>query len=153
MIMGKADKEVIRGTGVAEKEGQPESIEDKGGVLAFIIRSSFSPASTHFITPAHFSQQVGFVVHKRGGEIKAHRHVPMERRLWDTTEVLFVKEGELEVDFYSEDDELRATRRLQEGDLLILLRGGHGFRFLKDTVLLEVKQGPYMGSEEKEFIE
>ena len=28
--------------------------------------------------------------------------------------------------------------------------GGHGFCMLEDTVLLEIKQGPYTGLEEKE---
>jgi hypothetical protein len=34
---------------------------------------------------------------------------------------------------------------------VIFVDGGHGFRILEDTVLLEVKQGPYTGLEEKEF--
>jgi hypothetical protein len=29
------------------------------------------------------------------------------------------------------------------------MTGGHGFRMLEDTVLLEVKQGPYGGQAEK----
>jgi len=29
------------------------------------------------------------------------------------------------------------------------LRRGHGFEFLEDTVMIEVKQGPYMGEDDK----
>jgi hypothetical protein len=36
------------------------------------------------------------------------------------------------------------------GDVVVLLDGGHGFRMLEDTVLLEIKQGPYSGLGEKE---
>jgi hypothetical protein len=30
-----------------------------------------------------------------------------------------------------------------------MVGGGHGFRMLENTVLLEVKQGPYTGIDEK----
>jgi hypothetical protein len=30
-----------------------------------------------------------------------------------------------------------------------MIGGGHGFRMLEDTVLLEIKQGPYSGIQEK----
>jgi len=34
-----------------------------------------------------------------------------------------------------------------------LVGGGHGFRMQEDTVLLEIKQGPYLGLGEKEFLQ
>ena len=61
------------------------------------------------------------------------------------TEVLIVQRGRCEVDVYSEDRRLVATRELALGDILISVAGGHGFRVLEDLVLLEVKQGPYPG--------
>ena len=45
---------------------------------------------------------------------------------------------------------LVATRELLPGDIMLMVGGGHGFRMLEDTVLLEVKQGPYTGLDEKE---
>jgi hypothetical protein len=39
---------------------------------------------------------------------------------------------------------------LETGDIILLVAGGHGFRCLEDTVLLEIKQGPYTGLVEKE---
>jgi hypothetical protein len=41
------------------------------------------------------------------------------------------------------------TREMHVGDILIAVSGGHGFRVLEDTVLLEIKQGPYPGGAEK----
>ena len=38
---------------------------------------------------------------------------------------------------------------VQEGDFVLLLGGGHGIKFREDTILLEVKQGPYKGESEK----
>ena len=36
-----------------------------------------------------------------------------------------------------------------KGDIVLLLGGAHGFRMLEDTVLFEVKQGPYIPKKDK----
>ena len=130
---------------------QIEIITDAGGEeLAYIIRAGYAPDATTFVTPDHFKQQVGFVVYPRGGEIRRHRHRPLERHLVGTSEVLVVKSGHCEIDVYDESDQAIATRELQPGDVMLMVGGGHGFRMLEDTVLLEIKQGPYTGIDEKE---
>ena len=118
--------------------------------LAYIIRSELIPATTTFLTPPEFKQQVGFVVYPAGGEIKRHTHLPLERRLVGTSEVLVVRRGRCEIDIYNDERELVATRELREGDIMLMVNGGHGFRMLEDTVFLEIKQGPYTGVDEKE---
>lgn len=127
-----------------------EHITCNGSSLAYIIRDEINPRETTFVTPGDFSQQVGFVVYGRGTEIPRHVHRPVERRLNETPEILLVRRGCCEVDIYSNVRELVAVRKLRAGDVVILISGGHGFRILEDTVLLEVKQGPYTGPEEKE---
>jgi hypothetical protein len=42
------------------------------------------------------------------------------------------------------------SREIKEGDIILMVNGGHGFRMIEDTVFLEVKQGPYTGIDEKE---
>ncbi len=118
--------------------------------LATIIRSGWAPSETTFLTPSHLNQQVGFVVYPGGGSIDPHTHRPIERRITGTAEVLVVRKGRCEVDLFDDDRSLVATRELRQGDILILIGGGHGFRMIEDTVLLEVKQGPYLGLDEKE---
>ena len=103
-----------------------------------------------FLTPPDFKQQVGFIVYPRGGEVSRHVHRQLERRLTGTSEVLILRSGRCEIDVYNDARELIATRELREGDVMLMVGGGHGFRMLEDTVLLEVKQGPYTGHDEKE---
>ena len=129
---------------------QIEHIVSNGQPLAYIIRAELMPEQTTFLTETSFKQQVGFVVYPRGGQVARHVHRPLERHLVGTSEVLVVRKGRCEIDIYSEQRELVATRELREGDLMIMIAGGHGFRMLEDTVLLEVKQGPYTGLDEKE---
>jgi len=138
--------------GVVEKAlGAVERIGDRGRSLACIIHAEFQPDATEFVTPDDFTQQVGFVVHEAGQEIARHKHRPIDRCIVGTGEVLIVRKGRCEVDLYNESGALISTRELRTGDILILVCGGHGFRMLEDTVLLEVKQGPYTGLAEKEF--
>jgi mannose-6-phosphate isomerase-like protein (cupin superfamily) len=118
--------------------------------LAYIIRSEMNPIETTFLTPPEFKQQVGFVVYPAGGKIQRHVHRSLERHLVGTSEVLIVRRGRCEIDIYNNERELVATRQLHQGDIMLMVDGGHGFRMIEDTVFLEVKQGPYTGLEEKE---
>ena len=129
---------------------QIERISWQGTPLAMIIRNQVEPAETTFFTAPEFKQQVGFVVYPAGGEIQRHVHLPLERKLIGTSEVLVVRRGRCEIDIYSNTRELVATRELRQGDVMLMIDGGHGFRILEDTVFLEVKQGPYTGIDEKE---
>ena len=58
-------------------------------------------------------------------------------------------EGRCEMDVYDDERHLVSTHELGPGDVILMVAGGHGFRMLEDTTLLEVKQGPYTGLEEK----
>jgi len=127
-----------------------ECISGKQGPLAFIIRAEVSPERTQFPTPADLNLQVGFVVYQAGGSIAPHLHLPLERRIVGTSEVLVVRAGRCLLDVYDDDKVLVTTRELRVGDVMLMVGGGHGFRMLEDTVFLEIKQGPYTGLQEKE---
>ena len=127
-----------------------ERIPPEGPLLALLSCGRDDPAETTFPTPPEMNLQVGFVVYPAGGEIARHDHLPLERHLVGTSEVIIVRSGRCEIDLYDHDRRHVATRELRSGDLVLIAGGGHGFRMLEDTVLLEVKQGPYTGFEEKE---
>ena len=123
---------------------------EDGELLAYVVRASFSTAITSFITPPEHSFQVGFVAYPVGGEIQSHCNRTIKRSISNTSEVLIVREGRCEIDIFDNDRKLAATLELQPGDVMVMVAGGHGFRMLENTVLLEIKQGPYLGIEEKE---
>jgi len=130
-----------------------EWIKDGDKVLAIIIPHSYIPKRTEFVTPPEYIQQVGFVVYKAEESIVPHIHIPMKRRIVGTTETLMVRSGTVEVQLYSNDKQLVTKRKLKQGDIIILIGGGHGFTMLEDAVLFELKQGPYIGPQEKERFE
>lgn len=126
-----------------------EHISAAGRLLASIVRSHVSPDATTFVTDPSLSLQVGFVVYPAGGAVAPHEHQPIERRIVGMSEVLIVKHGRCVVDLYNDERELVTSRELTAGDLIILLGGGHACRMIENTVLIEVKQGPYLGPGEK----
>jgi quercetin dioxygenase-like cupin family protein len=127
-----------------------ECVAWHGQPLAYIVRSEPVPDRTSFVTPDTENLQVGFIVYPAGATIQRHTHRPLERHLSGTAEVLVVRRGRCQIEIYSDGHELVATRELRPGDVMLMVGGGHGFRMLEDTVLLEVKQGPYTGLDEKE---
>jgi hypothetical protein len=135
---------------VIENEFAEQVLDDRGQPMAMIVRRDVTPSTTSFVTPTDVSLQVGFVVYPDGGEIQRHAHLPIRREIVGTPEFLLVRSGRCRIDLYDDDRRHIASRELAAGDVVLLLAGGHGFEMLGDTVLLEVKQGPYTGLDEKE---
>lgn len=118
--------------------------------LAVIIRAGVEFPQTTFITPPEFTQQGGFVVYPKDGQVATHSHRPIERHLTGTAETLFIRKGNALLKLYDDRHKLVAERTIATGDILMLVSGGHGLTMLEDTVLFEIKQGPYTGLDEKE---
>jgi len=126
-----------------------ERINHEGQELALIIRAGFRKEGIEFFTPGTYSQQVGYMNRPMGYVIPPHVHNPVRREVHFTNEVLLVRSGRLRVDFYSENKEYLESTILVAGDVILLSYGGHGFEMLEPTEIVEVKQGPYAGDDDK----
>lgn len=152
--MTVATHAVVAGSADATKDPVSQHVEhitSNGRSLAYIIRGEINPLKTTFLTPPELKQQVGFVVYPAGGEVRRHVHRALERHLVGTSEVIIVRRGRCQIDIYDDERQLVAIREIGEGDIMLMTGGGHGFKMHEDTVLLEVKQGPYTGIDEKEL--
>ncbi len=126
-----------------------EMIKKKNKLLAMIIRNDYTCEGVDFITPSEYSQQVAYMHHPTGKVIDAHVHNLVHRNVVMTQEVLFIKKGVLRVDFYDEYEDYLESRELHAGDMILLVSGGHGFQVLEEVEMVEVKQGPYAGENDK----
>ena len=118
-------------------------------LLALIVFKKFSKPGIHFFTPNDLSQQLAFMSHPAGKVISPHVHNPLPREVEYTQEVLFIRKGKLRIDFYDNEKNYLESRVLKDGDVILLVSGGHGFEILEDLEMIEVKQGPYVGDHEK----
>jgi mannose-6-phosphate isomerase-like protein (cupin superfamily) len=126
-----------------------EQIEHNGEMLALIVREEYSKPGITFFTPNDLSQQLAYMHHPAGKVIDAHVHNPVQRSIAYTQETLFIKRGRLRVDFFSEQQKYLESRELKAGDVILLVKGGHGFEVLEELEMIEVKQGPYAGDQDK----
>ena len=126
-----------------------EEIKYKERLLAIIIPGDFNKEGIHFFTPNDLSQQLAYMHHPKGKVIEPHVHNPVPRQVQYTQEVLFLKKGKLRVDFYDDEQNYLESRLLKEGDVILLATGGHGFEVIEEIEMIEVKQGPYAGEEDK----
>jgi len=126
-----------------------ERIVKGNHIFALIVRANYKKNGIEFFTPGSFSQQLGYMKRKKGYVIEPHVHNPVERNIIWTQEVLFIKSGRLRVDFYFNDQSYFKSSELSKGDVILLADGGHGFEMLEECEIIEVKQGPYCGDQDK----
>ena len=126
-----------------------ENITYHNQLLALIVSHRFNEPGIHFFTPNELSQQLAYMSHPVGKVIPPHVHNPVIREVQYTQEVLFIKKGKLRVDFYNNQREYLESRLLEAGDVILLVTGGHGFEVLEEIEMIEVKQGPYVGEQDK----
>lgn len=126
-----------------------EQIFYKNQQLAIIIRSNYKKDGVEFFTPNDYSQQLAYMSHAKGRKIDAHVHNEVKRDVRLTQEVLVIRRGKLRIDFYTQEQLYVESRIIQAGDVVLLASGGHGFEVLEDLEMIEIKQGPYAGDEDK----
>ena len=126
-----------------------ERINYKHLNLAIIIRASFVQNGIEFFTNEDSSLQIGYINHEKDYVISPHVHNEIERKVMQTQEVLFIKSGRVRIDFYSDIQEYLRSTALNTGDVILLADGGHGFKMLEPSEIIEVKQGPYVGEKDK----
>jgi cupin fold WbuC family metalloprotein len=128
-----------------------EEFRDDGRVVCLVVRSHVHAESTRFFTSDDSTLQVGLVVHPQGHVIPRHRHVPIRREISETGEVLVVRRGRCTLELFSRSGDPLSVIELEPDDLVVLSGAAHRFTMHSDTILLEVKQGPYTGPAEKEL--
>lgn len=128
-----------------------ERIQDGERHLAIILRGEYEPASIEFFTSADQSLQLGVMRRPQGYVIPPHIHKPVTRTVEYTYEALFIARGRVEITFFNDQRLVVAKREVQQGDCVMLMTGGHGFRVLEDCKMIEVKQGPYAGVDFDKF--
>ena len=130
-----------------------EEIFDDYRMIAIIVYDQYQGNGTEFFTPHHFSQQLASIQRPKGVKLQAHMHKPVPRNVKYTQETLFIRRGKVKINFYDEKQHHLDTRTLSSGDVVLLISGGHDFTMLEDTEMIEVKQGPYAGENDKILFE
>ena len=131
--------------------------DDKGAELATVI--TVGEYSNHekvkFFSDPSESLQVGSLLFHKGDSVQPHIHRSKDvGTAYPIVEMILVIRGTTDVDIYDEERKLVTTVTITAGTILLLRRGGHGFRFPQyDTRLLDIRCGPYVDKKnDKEMI-
>ena len=130
-----------------------EKIEYEGRIFALILRCGYEQDGVSFVTSPENPLQLGVLNHRQGVKLKPHIHRNIPRTINEAQEVLHIDYGEVEAEFYDDQGKKLGDVILNAGDTILLFSGGHGFNILEDCKMIEVKQGPYYGTDEdKEWL-
>ena len=136
--------------GICEIEGvELNQIESNGVILAQIVRKEETlKPGLNFFSQSDEKIQIAIWNHEKNKVLDAHIHNPIPRQTIGTQEIIFVVSGRLHFDIYDDAGMLIFEGDLYQGDILICIQGGHGYKILDSgTQILEIKNGPYFGVE------
>lgn len=124
-------------------------IKDGDHLLArHITAEEWNSGGLRFFSGEGDFLQVGTWCYDAGKRLLAHTHHDVIRSVQRTHETLYVRRGRIEARVYNERRELVTTVEVNEGDVITLMWGGHGYTILENgTQVLEIKNGPYVGAE------
>ena len=126
-----------------------EEIYNNQQLLSLIIRADFKKNGIEFFTNYENTLQLGYMLKHKGDEIIPHIHNNIQREITDTQEVLIIKNGKVRIDYFSNDKVYLESKIVEKGDVILLITGGHGFKILETSEIIEVKQGPFNSAEDK----
>jgi hypothetical protein len=126
-----------------------ENISYDKGIVAIIIYNDYDNDGIKFLSPTDFPLQLGYMHRPNGYKVMPHIHNSVHRECIGTQEVLFIKKGVIQIDFYSFDQDYLESRVLKDGDIILLAGAGHGIVVIEEAVIVEVKNGPYIEEADK----
>lgn len=135
-------------------------LEIKSAIKSNVILSSyFNSSEVNYermsMTNNDDLLQVGVTKFSQNFGVKAHKHLPVDRRNLQITQELWILiKGAVTVEIYDVDDSLVKILEMNSGDMLLYKNGGHSFITKSvECILYEVKNGPYFGpGQDKQYI-
>ena len=124
-------------------------ILDGATILArYIPKKDIDKTGLNFYSNDQEFIQFGVWGYNKGKVLPVHSHNLIEKSTSRTQEALIVQRGKIKATIYNLK-EIQVTEVLvNQGEVLILLNGAHGYEILEDnTQVLELKNGPYVGAE------
>ena len=85
---------------------------------------------------------------EKGTFIKPHKHLKRDSKISLTQECWIIFKGIVCADIYDIDDNFYKKVTLKAGDCIVFFNGGHSLKVEEDnSIMYEIKNGPYLGIE------
>jgi len=117
-------------------------------LIACVIKKNQINNYRQDLSPVQKFLQVSARKFEKEISVLPHKHILNNRKINRTQEAWIIIEGKVEFELFDVDDKLLITSSLSSGDCLVLYTGGHSLRVIeKNTIMYEIKNGPYLGIE------
>ena len=117
-------------------------------LLIATVITNFEEAGRHDASTVDEILQVSALSLAKNKVVKSHLHKPIVRGTIGTQEAWIVISGKIRAEIFDINKDKISENILMSGDCIVLYRGGHSMQVLEDdTVIYEVKNGPYLGAE------
>ncbi|MDC3103798.1 hypothetical protein OA408_03445 [Acidimicrobiaceae bacterium] len=135
-----------------QKDLQPKEVvlDQNGNILAIILDTNLTNSKKEFHTKSDQNFQVGTFNLDSGDSLERHVHLENIRTVNNTSEVLIIQKGELNVEIFDHLKNFVVKKILKKGTLILFIEGGHSFKADKSCKFIEIKQGPYSEGLDKE---
>ena len=120
--------------------------------VATIVKPTKSPKGLSFVTDDEKYLQLGIWNYEKNDELEAHFHNEFKRESYKTNEFVFVLKGEIECNLFTEQGEFIESLIIKESEGIIQHNHAHEYKILNDSIILESKNGPFMGVEKDKTV-
>ena len=120
--------------------------------VATHVKPKNSHTGLNFVTDDEKFLQLGIWNYKKGHELPAHYHNEFERKSFKTNEFVYVVSGKLKCDLFTEEGVFIDTLIAKENEGIIQHNFTHLYTILEDSIILESKNGPFLGVEKDKTV-
>ena len=125
----------------------------KGELRAFLLEASDSKPGVSFFSEDSWPMQIGVMEWPGGHVSRPHRHNPRDHKVTVTSEALIVWSGKVDVLLFDDHGDQVEVIKMLPGSVCLMFGGAHGIVVNEDSVITELKQGPYDGVQDKVWLD
>ena len=103
------------------------------------------PKGLSFLSDEKSFVQFGTWKYEKGKILDAHYHNDFERTSTITQEIVLVLKGKVLCNLYTKDKKLIKTLTINKNQFIVQYSLVHEYEILDDSIVLEMKNGPYFG--------
>lgn len=120
--------------------------------IATIVKPNEANPGLSFVTSDDKFLQLGIWNYQKGHNLPAHYHNQFKRSGYRTNEFVFVLKGAIECILYTEEGDFIESVIISESQGILMFELSHEYKIIEDSIILESKNGPFMGVEKDKTV-
>ena len=115
--------------------------------VATIVKPRKAPIGLNFATDDDKFIQLGIWNWKKNKTLDAHFHNWFKREAYRTNEFIYVVKGKVKTNLFTEEGDFIDSFIIKKNEGMILYALAHEYKILKNSIIIESKNGPFLGVE------